>query len=537
MKLIRFTTFLVLITLSSQVMGQQVPLFNQYFNRTSLAYPSAVVFGDRAELSVLYRGQWSGLEGAPVTYALSYANPLSKSMGFGINLNHHQIGLINQTRFGGGFGLKILNKGQHQLSAGAFVGFSLFSINEDRVSSESFQDEVLQNLLGNNGSTISLDLSLSYRFGDLAIDFAAPGLINESIAEEAYASISEDNIPDYIAGVSYKIVLNGVNQLYFTPNLTWRYRDVIGSEIDVMGKVGFKDQFYLSGGYRNSYGASLGAGYRIKKNMLFTYHYDFGQSDVPFLSNGFNEIGLHFSFKQKSERLALRNLEGQAVIERLRQERIYDENLIQERDKNLAIDYLTSLETTGSKKQRREVGEERFAAILDEIRQAELTRLQAEVQRAEEDAERQRLAQEAENRRQQVTEEAPTAQQKEEEAAEVAPPKEEEVVPEENKIEEEKLSPTTQEAGVTIHSPESLKAEYILVVGAYPIESKWARNFVEELRADYAEAGIFRSSKRGFDYVFVSTHNDYQQALEAMQSARSQEKLKNTWVHLVRLSR
>jgi type IX secretion system PorP/SprF family membrane protein len=370
---------LALMLLSIGLKAQQVPLYNQYFQQKFLAYPSASAFSERPALSVIYRGQFSGIEGAPKTYAVSYVNKLGKNMGFGLNVIGNDIGFISQTKVQGGLSYAVIKNGNHSLSFGALAGVSLFSINEDIISPESFNDPLLVDLIGNNGAALAIDLAISYKYKGFGLDIAVPALINESISDDEYVQINEDNVPDYIAGAYYRIALDPLGNMFLTPNITWRYREVIGSEFDVLAKFEYKQKFQANLGYRDNFGPTIGVGIYVQPSILFTYNYDFGQADVPFLADGFNEFALHFTFKNKQERLSGKYAEGEAVLSRIRAENTYDKSLIPNPDQELAIDYLTSLVSTGSKSEKLVAGQTRFDQILDDMRKNEQAKLQARV--------------------------------------------------------------------------------------------------------------------------------------------------------------
>ena len=382
MKAIRATIKTIFCLIAIMIVGngvqaQQVPLFNQYYRVPTLAYPSAVVFNTRPQLSLVYREQFSGLEGAPTGVALAYSNTIGSKMGIVANLSSTEVGLIRQLRVQGGLGFQLLNNGDHRLSIGSLATVSSFSINDDVVSPESFNDPILTNLLGNNGSAISIDLSLSYRFKDLQVDFAAPTLINESLSDDEYVQINEDNIPDYLLGAQYSFLINAEKQIYVTPNVTWRYREVLGSEIDVLARADFNNKFSAFGGYRGNYGATFGVGIFINENLEFTYNHDFGDPETPFLSDGFSEFGLHLKLKSKDDRNLSKYSEGEVVYNSVIDDNIYDPSLLNEKDKEALKQHLFSLETEGNKKTKRANAEERYSKLFERLKGQEVARLEA----------------------------------------------------------------------------------------------------------------------------------------------------------------
>ena len=67
--------FILAFTMALIAVGakaQQVPLYNQYYNAATLAYPSGEVFQEHRYISLVYRDQFGGLVGAPKNFALAY---------------------------------------------------------------------------------------------------------------------------------------------------------------------------------------------------------------------------------------------------------------------------------------------------------------------------------------------------------------------------------------------------------------------------------------------------------------------------------
>lgn len=501
-----------LLGLCTNTYAQQIPLFNQYFTQPALSYSSATVLSERPQLSLMYRGQWSGLEGAPEVFALSFSNPLKGNFGYNVNLNSFEVGFLSQTYFAAGFS-KAIDLNAHRFSLGAEVGMSLFSLNESRISVESLNDELIQNLFGSNGSALNLILSLSYRYKSLIAHFAAINVVEESLSGDGFTQLNSSNRDDYMLGVGYEFQINALNRISFTPNLTWRYQDVLGSSFDIAGKLDLKDKFQISGGYRENYGATAGLGVKIKQNILFTYNYDFGKSDVPFVSDGFNEIGLHIAFQNKNEKHSNLETEALAIIQRIEKDEIYDRKLISVEEQQVVIAYLSS-EEKGNKKERQAKGEAAFEAILSEIEANGLARMQAE---ANERKEAQRLSQLEEQRK--IEAEKDRLAQETAEKAKVVIQKQ----PEPEQV-------------IDKREGNQVDGDYILVVNAFSLDNTLAIEHLKTINKLYPEAGIFRSAIRGYDYVYIMAFSDFDKAIETMRALKAEGKFPDSWVHILRLS-
>ncbi len=395
----KFVVLFILTLWVSEARAQQVPLFNQYYYAGNIAYPSGNVFEENRYLHLVFRDQFGGLIGSPRNFALSYNGAVRGRTAFSAHITTADIGFTSQVKISGGVGYKLFGEGNDGLSLGTQLGFSFFSLNEDRVNPENPVDNVLIDLLGQNGSSLSFDFTASYRKGRLGIDVTVPTLINENLSDDAYIQINDDNVPDFIGGARYEFAINP--DLTFTPYAGLRLRETIGAEIDVMGEVQFRDKFRATLSYRDNYGVSAGVGVQLFPQLLFTYNYDFGQKDAPFLADGFNEFGLHLRLNKKEDRVDACVAEGKAVIDKIIEDRIFDENLVNPDDKARALCYLSSLEE-GKRKEKNLKAEEAYKALFLKIKQEEMDKQEAarvaalaaekERKEAEARAERERLA-------------------------------------------------------------------------------------------------------------------------------------------------
>jgi type IX secretion system PorP/SprF family membrane protein len=371
---IRIIAVFFLALIAGELRAQQVPLYNQYYYAPSLAYPSGAVFGDTRSVSFVYRDQFGGLVGSPKNFGLAYTGSKRGKKAFSANVTAVDIGFTSQVKLSGGMGYKLFGEGNEGLSLGAQVGLSFFSLNEERVNPENPVDNVLIDLLGQSGSSLSLDLSLSYRVGKLRLDMAVPTVLNESLTDDAYIKINDDNVPDFIGGAGYEFMINP--DLTFSPYLGIRLRETIGAELDVMGELNFKDKFRAFGGYRDNYGPTIGIGAQVFPKLLFTYNYDFGQKDTPFLADGFNEFGLHYQLDSREQREDDCTLAGEAVVNRIVDEKIFDENLVGADDRFKALCYFSSLEE-GKRKEKNLKAEEAYQALFAKVKADELARQEA----------------------------------------------------------------------------------------------------------------------------------------------------------------
>ena len=557
---------IVLLLLVSHLQAQQVPLINQYFNNPTVLYPSSAALSNESQVSLMYRQQFSGLQGAPSNLVFGYAGKIKQRLGLGFNANRSSLGLLNQTRLQGAFSYSLWNEGQHKIALGVAAGVSLFSLDQNVLNPEAINDPVLQNLLGNNGSALSADIGVSYRFKDFQFDLTVPNVINESISNDEFVQINQDNVPNLLTTVGYRFMLNLQKQIYLSTYATMRYREVIGVEMDLIGKVDIGKKFNVFGGYRGNFGSSVGAGFMIKPNIQLVYSHDFGQSDVPFLSDGFSEFGIHFSFKSRESKAAERLKAGEEALQKLEDENTYDINLVSDEDVELIREYLTSKETKGNKKQKQKKADSKFLKFLSDLKQKEIERFQAEAASASAEkavarVESGPLVVGPEVEEVQETENS-TAHTEVKTAAQQAEPQIQALETDETEKLEDTASGTlpsgeqpAETTPVQLNSMDfddkdfSVRAisdsashipdkdlengAFILVVSANKV-SAWATLYVSQLKARFPGTRTYYNAKTDFLYVYISTYSDLNGALGKLKKMREQKEFADAWLHKVK---
>ncbi|MBI5915160.1 MAG: PorP/SprF family type IX secretion system membrane protein [Bacteroidetes bacterium] len=88
----------IFLLLAVAVSAQQEAIFSHFFYNKTLMNPGAAGSSGTPCLTAVYRQQWAGLEGAPVTQALSFHSPVfAGRVGLGLTVANERIGFFNST--------------------------------------------------------------------------------------------------------------------------------------------------------------------------------------------------------------------------------------------------------------------------------------------------------------------------------------------------------------------------------------------------------------------------------------------------------
>ncbi len=90
--------YLIFLLWCGRLFAQQEPVFSQFFYNKLLSNPGAAGSTGLPCLTAFHRQQWVGLDGAPITQALSFNAPvLASRVGVGLTLVNDRIGFYNST--------------------------------------------------------------------------------------------------------------------------------------------------------------------------------------------------------------------------------------------------------------------------------------------------------------------------------------------------------------------------------------------------------------------------------------------------------
>ncbi len=109
----RYLHFIFLF-FGSSLFAQQAPIFSQFFYNKMLSNPGAAGSNGLPCLTAFHRQQWAGLEGAPITQALSFNSPvLAERVGLGLTLMNDHIGFFNSTFAQAAYAYRVALAGGH----------------------------------------------------------------------------------------------------------------------------------------------------------------------------------------------------------------------------------------------------------------------------------------------------------------------------------------------------------------------------------------------------------------------------------------
>jgi type IX secretion system PorP/SprF family membrane protein len=287
---------IVLLTVwGFQGFSQDLPIYNNYYYNPFFYNPSYSNSKQRAELSLLYRQQWTGINGAPKFSFLTLTAPLSQKMGIGLNIYNTVRGVITTTSAQASLSYKVMFTQQTYLSFGLSGGAGRNSLDVNQVDAT---DPTIARLLSSS-FFLEGQAGLNFKHKNLNIAISMPEIFDRSTTDAnslQKVGISPLNTTVVSAGYKFQISPTISIQPLVLSKITTNTTQWVG-----YGIAYYKDFLWLGGLYRQNYGAAAILGFNINQALHFGYSYEFATSAVQNSQLAFNthEIQVSLRFGQE----------------------------------------------------------------------------------------------------------------------------------------------------------------------------------------------------------------------------------------------
>ena len=278
--------------------AQQDAQYTQYMYNTINVNPAYA--GSRGVMSIfaLHRTQWVGLDGAPVTNAVSINKQINDSrLGLGVSLVNDRIGPTVENAISADLSYTIPTSETVKLSFGIKATANLFNLDVNQLNPADANDPSLQNLDNefspNFGAGVYLH-SEKFYFG-----LSVPNFLEDTKYSDNSVSVFKERMNFYAIG---GYVFDISPSVKFKPAFLTKV--VAGSplQVDLSGNFLFFDKLMLGGAYRWDAAVSAMAGFQITDGLFIGYGYDLETTKLKNYNSGSHEIFLRFElFKRYSK--------------------------------------------------------------------------------------------------------------------------------------------------------------------------------------------------------------------------------------------
>lgn len=297
MKQVKLILGLIFVLVGATAWAQQDPMFTQYMTNPVTINPSIAGSRKVDNLSLVFRKQWVGIEGAPTTTALSYQGAFfNDKVGLGCNLIHDIIGPVVQTGlyFDYAYHLKLNDEKKRFLALGIMGGFNyytfdLYSLQSDEPDDDVAYDGIERRFLPNFG------VGLFYHTPNFFFGASLPKILRNSLSKTENTLSLEDKEERHFFAMT-GVIIDVSNDIKFKPSMIGRGVDGAPVSLDLTATFMLYDKVWLGAMYR--LGSSWGGlvRWQINPKLHLGYSFDFANSRLKSFNNGSHEIFISYDF-------------------------------------------------------------------------------------------------------------------------------------------------------------------------------------------------------------------------------------------------
>lgn len=300
------STISVCFFLATQLMGQQPAQYSLYqFNKFAFN-PAYAGLDNSLSITGVYRTQWVGLPGSPVTQNLNAHMPLYLvGGGVGLLVENETLGSWRQTAFAASYSRQIQLSKTGLLSLGATVGWVQRQLDGSKVRTPSTDIDDLGNITTHNDDYLPTSLENGagptahfgafYQGEKLEMGISAINLLGNELD---LSGLKYQQERTYFLYLGYRLDLN--NNISVFPS-TLLKTDVHQTQIDFSVTALYNENIFVGGALRGYNSTTLDAvalvgGFKLNEKISIGYAYDLGLSNIKAVNTGSHEVLLNYNF-------------------------------------------------------------------------------------------------------------------------------------------------------------------------------------------------------------------------------------------------
>ena len=296
-KLFFFSFFFFLF---SCLFAQQDAQYSQYmFNPISLN-PAYAGIKEVFSSALVYRNQWTGIDGAPSTASLSAQTPLGKkNAGAGIELLSDKLGFKSASAALLSYSYHI-NAFKGKLSFGLRMGMYDYSYDWGRAKVKDAGD-VYNTQTRSSKITGTADFGMYYYTRSFYWGLATTHLNRGKISDIATDSTSRQAVHFFMpVGKAFE-----TGSVILNPSILIKGAGKVPSEVDVNMNVLLKQKLWLGMSYRSGYGIVFLTQYLISDKLKAGYSFDYGLNKIGTAGKGTHEIMIGYDLNVKGTKMEM----------------------------------------------------------------------------------------------------------------------------------------------------------------------------------------------------------------------------------------
>ena len=319
--------WLILSLLSTKAIAQQPQVYNQFFMNPYVYNPAYAGVEGHTVFFLMYRQQWTNIQGAPQTMHASFHVPLDGGIALGASAFNVSQGLLSTSAGKISAGYLVNIDRTHFLRFGLSLGGGINSVNITEFDAPD--DPAFANFLEQNSFLIG-DFGLTYHFGHFNVGFSIPNLFTyDVITQTDFAPVKVTPLQNVLFKVNYRGHIN--DDFAIEPHFIYRYSQELPHQYEGTVIAHLKHIMWVGASWRQDEGLIGLVGAKVKEKIGIGFAYELGNPEISGdlgptyeLNIGYHlgtkkEHAEHISSFIKSHRLSAEERAKKAELERQKQ--------------------------------------------------------------------------------------------------------------------------------------------------------------------------------------------------------------------------
>jgi len=292
--------FIILVFLiASQMQGQQDPQYTQYMYNMNVINPAYAGSKENLSFGMLYRTQWTGLEGAPKTGTFFGHLPVGEKVGVGLSLISDQVGPVRETNLYADFSYTLNLGGEHRLAFGVKAGATFHDIGLQDLDLIDPNDPFFSEDV--NSATPNVGAGFFYYTDNYYLAFSVPNILNSVHLDANGYELGTESSHYFLTG-GYVFQVSENTKL--KPTFLVKSAFDAPTSFDVNLNALFFEKFEIGASYRLDDSFSGLVNFAVTPSLRIGYAYDNVTSDIKKYAPASHEIMILFdlNFPKKISR-------------------------------------------------------------------------------------------------------------------------------------------------------------------------------------------------------------------------------------------
>ncbi|OUS01473.1 hypothetical protein A9Q86_06740 [Flavobacteriales bacterium 33_180_T64] len=289
---------IIVLLIATQVYGQQDPQYTQYMYNMNVINPAYAGSKENLSFGLLYRTQWTGIEGAPKTATFFGHLPVGDKVGLGLSIISDEVGPVKETNAYVDFSYTLKLGGEHKLAFGVKAGATFHDIGLADIDLIDPNDPFFQNI---NTTTPNVGAGFFYYTDNYYFAASVPNILDSVHLDANGNKLGSEEAHYFVTG-GYVFELSANAKL--KPSFLVKSAFSAPTSFDVNMNALFYNKLEIGASYRLDDSFSGLINFAITPSVRIGYAYDSVNSDIKKYAPASHEFLLLFdlNFPKKVSR-------------------------------------------------------------------------------------------------------------------------------------------------------------------------------------------------------------------------------------------